>query len=560
MTRVVAGIDVGNSTTEILLADTSAEPPRPLAWDRSPTRGRKGTPAAARAAAELAVRTARRAGLRVDAAALAPQHAVDTTTDVVTRPPADLAPLVLIAAGARTPGRPGAGCGRPVPVTADPPSGDPVVLVVPPDVSFRSAAQRISELLDGDPDGRVRLEGIVLGSDEGVLLAHRVPGLPNGVPVLDEVDTRAALACERLVVEVAAPHTVLRAAADPLHVVAALGLDETGRVAAQRLSTTIRDARAVVIGVGSTDRSGPATGSAAASSSEPASPELDAASASSDPLWQWTVDLDRVLDDVEARRGPEPLGVVMARLDPAPADQAAGVTTAVGDVLGVDVIPVPSEAAAARTGALSTPGARQSGAVLDLGGGTLDLVPPDDADPVEVSAAGGGELVSVAVAQLVGCARGAAEWVKRGPSARLDGPHVLVGEDGERRFAERPAPPDAVGSLVVPGPAGLLPFSRALAPAEWRALRLHAKRRALGDNVARLVDRLTERLGSDPLAGRDLVLVGGVAGDEELLRILDSRLDGAIIGRADVAASVAGSGCLGHRWAVAYGLTVLAVR
>ena len=55
---------------------------------------------------------------------------------------------------------------------------------------------------------------------------------------------------------------------------------------------------------------------------------------------------------------------------------------------------------------------------------------------------------------------------------------MLLAEDGTRVFQDRPAPTDAIGRLVVPGPAGLLPFSATMAPGEWRALRRPAQGRA----------------------------------------------------------------------------------
>ena len=53
----------------------------------------------------------------------------------------------------------------------------------------------------------------------------------------------------------------------------------------------------------------------------------------------------------------------------------------------------------------------------------------------------------------------------------------------------------------------------------------------------------------------DIVLVGGPAGDDEIVEAMhgtmQTAMPGASIGRADVA------GVLGHRWAVAYGLVLL---
>ena len=78
--------------------------------------------------------------------------------------------------------------------------------------------------------------------------------------------------------------------------------------------------------------------------------------------------------------------------------------------------------------------------------------------------------------------------------------------------------------------------------AEWRALRLRLKAAVLGDNVAR---------GAGVATTGDVIVVGGPAGDDEVLDCVARALPGAVPGRGDVA------GLLGHRWAVAYGLTVL---
>jgi hypothetical protein len=161
---------------------------------------------------------------------------------------------------------------------------------------------------------------------------------------------------------------------------------------------------------------------------------------------------------------------------------------------------------------------------------------------------------------MLGIPRGAAEWVKRGPCGRLESAQVILGEDGVRSFLDTAGPSAATGSLVVPGPAGWLAFSRDLAPAQWRAARLALKREALGANVSRTLQRLTTQAPASGDAGAcdQVLLVGGVAGDGELLRSLhaavDAVLPGALVGRGDVGS---GQGALGHRWAVAYGLTLL---
>ena len=178
----------------------------------------------------------------------------------------------------------------------------------------------------------------------------------------------------------------------------------------------------------------------------------------------WTVDLSAVADSVLTRAGStrsRSIALAALRTDAPYADPSAELAWR----LGVPVHAAASEALAGWAGAMSTPGAGQDTVVIDLGAGTMDTVSGDRA----VVAAGGGDLLTVSVAALTGVTGAAAEWVKRGPAHRVEAPQVLLAEDGSREFLDRPAPPDAIGSLVVRGPAGLLPFHRVLAPGEWRA-------------------------------------------------------------------------------------------
>jgi len=217
---------------------------------------------------------------------------------------------------------------------------------------------------------------------------------------------------------------------------------------------------------------------------------------------------------------------------------------ALADRLGVAVQTVASEATAARAGGISTPGAEQTALVVDIGGGTIDVVAAGE----NVVAAGGGQLLTISVAALTGATPAAAEWVKRGPAVRVETPHLLLGEDGSREFLDRPAGRETVGSLAVRGPAGLLPFDRTHAPGEWRALRLRLKADALGANVARAVRTLNERPTT-------VVLVGGPVGDDEVLASVARALpSGVAVGRGNAA------GMLGHRYGVAYGLLLSLLR
>jgi len=563
--RIVAGVDVGNATTEVVLVDASLDPPRPLAWDRAPTRGVKGSAPAARAAAALVRRLEARSGHRVDRVNLAPQRPVTTRADVRLEVPPARGPVRLVACGASTPGGAGLGVGRPVPIAAAVVTGVPVVLLVAAGTGHLRTVAEVRRWLTAGAD----VAAVALADDEGVLVSRRLPELSlRSAPVLDGVDVPALATASVALVEVAAPGQAVRSGADPLQLLRLLARDDdAARRSAAQVARATADQPNAVVALYPTDHDGAGQDQdqdlGRAGPARPSPRPDDQAD-----LTRWSVDLAALAESVELRRDPgHRLPVVGARL----ADDAGwdvGTATAAfrrafaEGPTEPEVQVVGGEAAAARAGALSTPGARADTVVLDLGGGTLDAVTPGpDTDTVEGSAlrtvtvAGGGELVTLAVAELLRLPHGAAEWAKRGPCERVENPQVVLGEDGGRRFVDRPMPAATVGSLVVPGPAGLLPFTRSLSPAEWRTLRLRVKREVLGRNISRCLAALsapgspTAAEARGPRAAdHDVLLVGGVAGDGELLRILDLP---QLVGRAEVA------GRLGHRWAVAYGLTLL---
>ena len=128
--RLVAGVDVGNTTTEVVLADTSVHPPEVLAWDRSPTRGVKGSAEALRGAALLLRRLERRLDATAELIAAAPQRPVVTRALSLPETPAPTGRLAVVRTRGSTPGRAGTAAGRPR-WTDDPPlrDGQPVVLL-----------------------------------------------------------------------------------------------------------------------------------------------------------------------------------------------------------------------------------------------------------------------------------------------------------------------------------------------------------------------------------------------------------------------------------------------
>jgi hypothetical protein len=385
--------------------------------------------------------------------------------------------------------------------------------------------------------------------DEAVLIANR---LPAGIPVVDEVPV-AGLAGARLVaVEVRSP---LRSLVDPLWTAARLGLSAGERGDAALVAGQLYDRANAVVSVSAAPAPALAAPAPAAVVTlvDGSSRALSAAFLVAHPPGRVTsyrlpgepprpvddlfaVDLAALADGQLTRAGAvASRSIALAALhadapyaDPGPALSAR---------LDVPVHTAASEAVAARLGALSTPGAPPDAVVVDLGGGTIDVVSAAGA----VVLAGAGDLLTAATAAVLGVASTPAEWAKRGPASRVEAPQLLLAEDGTRTFLDAPVRPDAIGALVARGPAGWLPFDRRLAPGEWRALRLRLKTEILGANLARAL----------PEAPGVVLVVGGPAGDDEVLGCVARAMPaGTPVGRADTA------GVLGHRHAVGYGLVL----
>jgi len=572
---VIAGVDVGNATTEVVLVAGG----KILGAGRVPTRGRKGSPGSLRGAAALVRRLERQLGLTVGEARIAPLRAVDTSVVTVPDIAGPTGRLRVLAAGVPTPGGTGVCVGPPfrlgdaapgdaalgdaAPRDAAPgnaaPRGAEAVAIVPAGLRYDEAAVRLRALLAAG----IRIGAVLVAGDEGVLVANRLPG---GLPVIDQVDADAAGACRLLAVEVRPPGHTLQVLSDPVALGARLGLDplddaEAGDAAA--LSRMLADRANAVVGLlpeapGVTETPAEPWVLTAGEGRLPlraACPRLagwpvgaiqaygtGAVASEVDDLF--AVDLAAAAEAATARPGSTGRAVLVASLSRAGDEDAASV---LGDLLGVPVHGPVSEPAAARLGALTTPGGRDDAVVVDLGAGTIDVI----GSGRSVVAAGAGELLTAAVAEMLGIPRASADWVKRGPCVRVEGGQRFEGEDGRRGFLDVPAPASAAGMLAVEGPGGWLPFDRHHGPGEWRAIRLRLKQAVLAANFRRAV----RTLGQDPA---QVLVVGGPAGDEELLGVLARSLpDGVAAGRGDIGGTCPG-GPLGHRYAVALGLALAA--
>lgn len=565
---IIAGVDIGNATTEIVIVDDRHYPPIPIAWDRAPTQGLKGSEQATAAAARLLRRmeralTAQQAGLSVDSVVVTRQFAVHTQAHSIDLPPVDTGRLMVLGHSLPTPAGSGLGLGSPVPIEAEPVLGRPVVLIAADPLGYRRTIQRVQSWAAAGAD----LQALLLAGDEAHIVGLGIAGISMHpllaeLPILDRIDPAFALNCEQIAVEARA--TTIRQLSDALWLRASFGLDEPDNPALQAVTQLLRGAQCAAIGL---LKHAPSQRVNSAQENM-----LDLADGARIPILgssqllrhrpvgtvrgvtmngqhrdcedAWVVETDQLVAHrlADSKQGGRARQLAISTLQSALMDSGANSFASLAANWSVNV--VGSETEAAYAGACTTPGANDRTQVIDLGGGTIDVVAPQDMHNIATTAAGCGQLLTTVTASVLGISSAMAEWVKRGPARRAEAPQLIATEDGQRNFASTPLPGASIGWLVVPGPAGPLPFTPHLPLGEWRRLRLALKEAVIGQNLARA-------LPQQPAPGTPVVLVGGPAGDDELFESLVVQLPWALLGRGDVA------GKLGHRWAVAYGLTVL---
>jgi hypothetical protein len=566
---IVAGIDIGNSTTEVVLARIEEDRILPLQVARARTSGEKGSRESMEGAVRILERAERLSECTAEIIALAELHPVRTLVAEFPRVPAYSAPLrALTGGGTTTLSGEGLVWGTHLPISAlgNEPGSEPIVVSVPRGVDFEDAARVIGAAL---AQGR-KIVGCVLAADEAVLVGNR---LPVSMPIVDEVDVELLEVGAKIALEVTRHGESINGLNDPVRLVAIFGLSTSEVAALAPLARSLSDAHAAVVSTGlvvNTDavidqgrlefewegKTGtlPLSGDCRSLLSvlvpgsvrslyPPRESDLAEAVRGCEQFVRdiCVADLPALRECSSVRRGSAyldsaPVSIYIASGGPVDPERVIGAAAQRPVWIAAE------ESEAARLGALTTPGTPSNATVCDIGGGTVDVV----GDGGAVVAAGAGELLTTSVAFALGLPRGLAEYVKRGASVRVEAPHVVRQEDGLRSFLDAPAKGPAVGKLCIKRGSGMVPFNDTLSPEEWRALRLSIKARVIAANIERCLGTLPDR-------PEVLLLCGGAAEDRELVRIVGDWIGatGTAVGRTNVA------GRYGPRYAVALGLVAM---
>lgn len=600
---IIAGIDIGNSTTEVALAEVtySSKAPRFLASSRVSTTGIKGTLSnipgvmhALREAIEGAGITLKDIELALlnEATPVIGDIAMETITETI------ITESTMIGHNPNSPGGMGIGVGTTTHIRdlVSGHRGDSVIVIIPREYDFEVAASIISRAIETGVDVR----GGIVQADDGVLIANR---LPKVLPFVDEVKFIEQVPLNMLsAVEVGEHGQAIRQLSNPYGIATLFDLtpQETSMVipiakaliglrSAVVIRTPAGDVQTRRIPAGSLKLIGQQRTITVAM--DQGADAIMAAIGQAVPL-----------EDVEGESGTNVGGMVervrqtMSDLTEKPLSQikiqdilavdclvpqqvagglaqefsmenavglAAMVHTdrllmerlalALAQEIGIRVELGGVEANMAILGTLTTPGIDVPLAILDLGAGSTDAALLQKGQPVNsMHLAGAGDMVTLLIQRELDLPTDVesdvAEQIKRYPLAKVESLFHIRHEDNSVRFFDEPLDPRLFGRVALITKDELVPIPTHHTVDRIRTVRREAKRRVFLRNSLRALSCVAP---ANNIRLIDFVaIVGGSGQDFEISQMLMEELSGygIVVGTANI------RGKLGPVNAVATGL------
>ncbi|HDH1510801.1 TPA: propanediol dehydratase reactivase alpha subunit PduG [Klebsiella quasipneumoniae subsp. similipneumoniae] len=597
--RYIAGIDIGNSSTEVALATLNEAGALTITHSAlAETTGIKGTLRNVFGIQEALALVAKRAGISVsdislirinEATPVIGDVAMETITETI------ITESTMIGHNPKTPG--GAGLGVGITITPQElltrPADAPYILVVSSAFDFADIASVINASLRAG----YQITGVILQRDDGVLVSNR---LEKSLPIVDEVLYIDRIPLGMLAaIEVAVPGKVIETLSNPYGIATVFNLnaDETknivpmaraliGNRSAVVVKTPSGDVKARAIPAGNlellaqgrTVRVDVAAGAEAIMKAVDGSGKLDNVTGEAgtniggmlEHVRQTMAELTNkpsseiFIQDLLAVDTSVPVSVTGGLAGEFSLEQAVGIASMVKSdrlqmamiareieqKLNIDVQIGGAEAEAAILGALTTPGTTRPLAILDLGAGSTDasIINPKG-EIIATHLAGAGDMVTMIIARELGLEdRYLAEEIKKYPLAKVESLFHLRHEDGSVQFFSTPLPPAVFARVCVVKPDELVPLPGDLALEKVRAIRRSAKERVFVTNALRALRQVspTGNIRNIPF----VVLVGGSSLDFEVPQLVTDALAHyrLVAGRGNI------RGSEGPRNAVATGL------
>ncbi|EPY4524056.1 propanediol dehydratase reactivase alpha subunit PduG [Klebsiella quasipneumoniae] len=597
--RYIAGIDIGNSSTEVALASLNEAGALTITHSAlAETTGIKGTLRNVFGIQEALALVARGAGIAVsdislirinEATPVIGDVAMETITETI------ITESTMIGHNPKTPG--GAGLGVGITITPEElltrPADAPYILVVSSAFDFADIASVINASLRAG----YQITGVILQRDDGVLVSNR---LEKPLPIVDEVLYIDRIPLGMLAaIEVAVPGKVIETLSNPYGIATVfhLNAEETknivpmaraliGNRSAVVVKTPSGDVKARAIPAGNLEllaqgrsvRVDVAAGAEAIMKAVDGCGKLDNVTGESgtniggmlEHVRQTMAELTNkpsseiFIQDLLAVDTSVPVSVTGGLAGEFSLEQAVGIASMVKSdrlqmamiareieqKLNIDVQIGGAEAEAAILGALTTPGTTRPLAILDLGAGSTDasIINPKG-EIIATHLAGAGDMVTMIIARELGLEdRYLAEEIKKYPLAKVESLFHLRHEDGSVQFFSTPLPPAVFARVCVVKPDELVPLPGDLALEKVRSIRRSAKERVFVTNALRALRQVspTGNIRDIPF----VVLVGGSSLDFEVPQLVTDALAHyrLVAGRGNI------RGSEGPRNAVATGL------
>nr|AAL38411.1 GldG [Lentilactobacillus hilgardii] len=195
-----------------------------------------------------------------------------------------------------------------------------------------------------------------------------------------------------------------------------------------------------------------------------------------------------------------------------------------------------AEAEAAILGALTTPGTNKPMAILDLGAGSTDASIINQTDErVAIHLAGAGDMVTMIINSELGLDDPyLAEDIKKYPLAKGENLVQLRHENGSGQFFEKPLPSNWLARVVAIKPDGYEPLPGNLGIEKVKIVRQTAKKRVFVTNAVRALKHVspTGNIRDIPF----VVIVGGSALDFEVPQLVTDELShyNLVAGRGNI--------------------------
>ena len=598
--KIIAGIDIGNASTETALARIENGKVTFLSSGTVPTTGIKGTRQNINGVFRSLTNALEKAGLTIqdlaevrlnEAAPVIGDVAMETITETI------ITESTMIGHNPATPGGVGVGVGETVLVTDlhKAPGGKDYIVVIPRDVDFEIAANLINR---GTSNSR-QVTAAIVQRDDGVLISNR---LDRKIPIVDEVGLIDKVPIGmRAAVEVASAGGVVEVLSNPYGIATLFGLssDETKQVV-PIARALIGNRSAVVIKTPAGDvkeRKIPAGSIEIISAKRTLKVNVDAGA-------EKIMDAVNAVPNIEDVRGEpgtnaggmlEKVRQIMANLtNKHPKDikiqdllavdtftpqkvrgglanefsqeSAVGIAAMVqadrlqmvaiakefSEKIGVPVVVGGVEADMAIRGALTTPGTSKPLAILDMGAGSTDAsIINKDGVIHSIHLAGAGNMVTLLIQSEMGLDDfDTAEDIKKYPLAKVESLFHIRHENGTAEFFPEPLSPNLFAKVVILKEGKMLPLEGDQNMEKIKLIRRQAKEKVFVTNAIRALTRVSPTGNVRDI--QFVVLVGGSALDFEVPQLVTDALSQfrVVAGRGNI------RGTEGPRNAVATGLVL----